>query len=210
MISKFFSQKFKEHWNLNDFKQSVTQGNLGPNFKGVEKFFRGWRAVFLVVLPVSIILNALEDLGRSTSSSDFMFYILFIFVFCLVYYKLWIEEQKYLHFYMWIDNNKDRFLNGESLMYEHSQISIETEFFYFETCFSIIFLTINFHSRPLFFEKENRLLVGLIYTVFATVFGWWGIPWGPIYTIKAIWTNVFGGKIIAISDVIDDINKNNI
>lgn len=26
------------------------------------------------------------------------------------------------------------------------------------------------------------------------VLGWWGIPWGPIYSIHAIFTNLFGGK----------------
>ncbi|MGB7399032.1 J domain-containing protein [Castellaniella sp.] len=26
------------------------------------------------------------------------------------------------------------------------------------------------------------------------VLGWWGIPWGPIYSIQAIFTNLFGGK----------------
>jgi ATP-dependent phosphoenolpyruvate carboxykinase len=24
--------------------------------------------------------------------------------------------------------------------------------------------------------------------------GWWGIPWGPIYTIAAVVTNIRGGK----------------
>ncbi|MBF3764874.1 J domain-containing protein [Burkholderia pseudomallei] len=26
------------------------------------------------------------------------------------------------------------------------------------------------------------------------LFGWWGIPWGPIYSLQAIFTNMFGGK----------------
>jgi len=26
------------------------------------------------------------------------------------------------------------------------------------------------------------------------VLGWWGVPWGPIYSIQAIFTNLFGGK----------------
>ena len=25
-------------------------------------------------------------------------------------------------------------------------------------------------------------------------FGWWGIPWGPIYTLSAIYTQIIGGK----------------
>ena len=26
------------------------------------------------------------------------------------------------------------------------------------------------------------------------IFGWWGFPWGPIYSLHAIFTNMFGGK----------------
>ncbi len=26
------------------------------------------------------------------------------------------------------------------------------------------------------------------------IFGWWGFPWGPIYSLQAIFTNMFGGK----------------
>jgi len=24
--------------------------------------------------------------------------------------------------------------------------------------------------------------------------GWWGIPWGPIYSVQAIFSNLFGGE----------------
>jgi hypothetical protein len=24
--------------------------------------------------------------------------------------------------------------------------------------------------------------------------GWWGIPWGPIYTIQSFWVNFTGGR----------------
>jgi hypothetical protein len=26
------------------------------------------------------------------------------------------------------------------------------------------------------------------------VAGWWGIPWGPIYTIQGVWVNLNGGR----------------
>lgn len=31
-------------------------------------------------------------------------------------------------------------------------------------------------------------------TAVTWVLGWWGIPWGPIYSLQAIFTNMFGGK----------------
>ncbi len=32
------------------------------------------------------------------------------------------------------------------------------------------------------------------YTLLTLLFGWWGIPWGPIYSIQSIYANLNGGK----------------
>lgn len=31
-------------------------------------------------------------------------------------------------------------------------------------------------------------------TAITWVFGWWGFPWGPIYSVQALWVNMLGGK----------------
>lgn len=35
---------------------------------------------------------------------------------------------------------------------------------------------------------------GLPWTALTLVAGWWGIPWGPIFTIQSLVTNFKGGK----------------
>jgi hypothetical protein len=40
---------------------------------------------------------------------------------------------------------------------------------------------------------QNAVLAGLPYSLASLLFGWWGIPWGPIYTISSIWRNTRGG-----------------
>jgi hypothetical protein len=34
----------------------------------------------------------------------------------------------------------------------------------------------------------------LPFTLLSLVLGWWGIPWGPIYTIQSVVINFQGGK----------------
>ena len=41
---------------------------------------------------------------------------------------------------------------------------------------------------------------GLPFTLISALFGWWGIPYGPKYTIESIRTNLKGGK-----DVTDEV-----
>lgn len=48
----------------------------------------------------------------------------------------------------------------------------------------------------------SRFLAGLPYTLFTICAGWWGIPWGPIWTLEAIGRNLRGG-----TDVTDLLAK---
>lgn len=47
---------------------------------------------------------------------------------------------------------------------------------------------------------ENSKLRGFPFTLLSLLFGWWGIPYGPKYTIESILTNTRGGK-----NVTDDV-----
>lgn len=43
---------------------------------------------------------------------------------------------------------------------------------------------------------ESAVSKGLPWTLLTLVAGWWGIPWGPIFTIQSLVTNLKGGKDI--------------
>jgi hypothetical protein len=47
---------------------------------------------------------------------------------------------------------------------------------------------------------KNAIVKGIPYTLLSFFFGWWGIPYGPKYTLESIRTNLRGGK-----DVTDDV-----
>jgi hypothetical protein len=62
-------------------------------------------------------------------------------------------------------------------------------------CISVILLTFKRSSDVYFIRAgENAWVKGLGYTLLSLVAGWWGIPWGPVFTIQALWTNLSGGK----------------
>jgi len=69
------------------------------------------------------------------------------------------------------------------------------KFVLFQYCISIIILTFRRPSDIYFIRQgENAVVKGLPFTLLSLVAGWWGIPWGPIYTIQSIYTNLSGGK----------------
>ena len=79
------------------------------------------------------------------------------------------------------------------------------KFVIFEYAISLLIVTFK-RSSDVYFIKagESTFKYSILFTLVTIVFGWWGIPWGPIYSIGSILTNVSGGK-----DVTREIFKNN-
>ncbi len=79
-------------------------------------------------------------------------------------------------------------------------------FIMYEYCISVLVMTIK-QSSNIYFVKGNQNPVskGLGFSLLSMVMGWWGIPWGPIYTIWALHTNFTGGKNVT-REVIDALS----
>jgi hypothetical protein len=52
---------------------------------------------------------------------------------------------------------------------------------------------------------HSRSSKGLPFTLASLLLGWWGIPWGPIYTLGSIFGNLGGGKDVT-SDVVNSLD----
>jgi hypothetical protein len=79
-----------------------------------------------------------------------------------------------------------------------SQISKEVErgarFVFYQYCISVIILTFKRSSDVYYVPPgESVTTKGLGYSIISLLFGWWGFPWGPIYTIQTVWNNFSGG-----------------
>src|SRR5438093_684538 len=68
-------------------------------------------------------------------------------------------------------------------------------FVLFECCISLIVITLRRPSPVRFLGPgESGVVQGLPYTVVSLLLGWWGLPWGVIYTPLALLTNLAGGR----------------
>jgi len=81
------------------------------------------------------------------------------------------------------------------------------KFVVFQYCFSIIVMTFKRGSDVYFIRaNESTLKYSIGYTLLTFVFGWWGIPWGPIYTIGSLYINLTGGKDVT-KEVLNSLNR---
>jgi len=86
-------------------------------------------------------------------------------------------------------------LEGMTVGQVAEEVRKGARFVYFQYCFSVIILTFR-RSSPVFFVKsgQSSLAKGLPYSLLSLVFGWWGFPWGFIYTPMVLFKNFSGGE----------------
>ena len=90
------------------------------------------------------------------------------------------------------------------------QINRELEsggkFVIYQYTISILVMTFRRSSDIYFIRSDESATVkGLGFTFLSLILGWWGIPWGPIYTIGSIFNNLSGGKDVT-SEIIQSVN----
>ena len=62
-------------------------------------------------------------------------------------------------------------------------------------CISLVVITFRRSSDAYFIPAgESTVGKGLPWTLLTLVMGWWGIPWGPIFTVQSLIVNFKGGK----------------
>jgi hypothetical protein len=87
--------------------------------------------------------------------------------------------------------------NIEGLTAQQLQREVESggKFVFYQYTISIIVLTFK-QSSDIYFIRpgEQAWIKGLPFTVLTLLLGWWGFPWGPIYSIGSLYQNLSGGE----------------
>jgi hypothetical protein len=74
-------------------------------------------------------------------------------------------------------------------------------FVFYEYCISFVVLTLRCPTAVRYLPPADWGVVrGLPYVLVSLLLGWWGVPWGMIYTPLTIFTNLSGGQ-----DVTDQV-----
>jgi hypothetical protein len=80
-------------------------------------------------------------------------------------------------------------------------------FVLFQYCISVLILTFR---RPsdiyLIRAEESAVVKGLPFSLLTLLLGWWGIPWGPIYSVQSLITNFGGGKNVT-AEIMDGFSS---
>ena len=81
-----------------------------------------------------------------------------------------------------------------------AEINRGGRFVFFEYCISLLIFTLRRPTPVVFLRAdESGWLRGLPYTLLSVLFGWWGLPWGVIYTPLCLANNLAGGCDVTLA-----------
>ena len=92
-----------------------------------------------------------------------------------------------------------------------SQLNFELQrggrFVIFQYAISVIILSFRRPSNVYFIRAgEGTTSKSISFTILTFLAGWWGIPFGPIFTVQALVTNFRGGKDVT-KQIVASLNK---
>lgn len=86
-------------------------------------------------------------------------------------------------------------MEGLSAIDLRKQVEAGGRFVVFSYTMSFLLITLRRSSGVVYVGPgESVHLKGLPYTLLSLVLGWWGIPWGFIYTPMSLYHNLRGGQ----------------
>lgn len=88
-----------------------------------------------------------------------------------------------------------------------SEINMGGRFVIYTYTISLLIITFKKPSEVYFLtHNDSGIKHGWLYFLISLILGWWGFPWGPIYTIQSLWYAFF--PIVIDHNEIMDINTN--
>jgi hypothetical protein len=86
-------------------------------------------------------------------------------------------------------------INGMTLSDLEDGVQAGGKLVSYQYCISLFLITFTQPSRIFYIKPgHSRTANGLIYSLMTFIIGWWGVPVGPIYTIRTLIANFAGGK----------------
>lgn len=130
----------------------------------------------------------------------------FLLVFFTAIYLLKIKQaNEYLSrdkLVEWIIQNEEYILAGE-MSYHGLIVTRKTVLVKYCIVYSAIFFTRKDFTNYCVKGSSRSVVVGVGSTVFNLMMGWWGLPWGPIYTPQSIYINTLKTASITVANLLE-------
>ena len=105
-------------------------------------------------------------------------------------------------FKAWLLANAEKIKNKNILFYRGQRIGLETMLVRHHLVFSALVISFRKQTRWIIKEKESRAWHSLAACLYTCFYGWWGFPFGILWTIVALVKNVQGSTSITVQELL--------
>jgi hypothetical protein len=103
------------------------------------------------------------------------------------------HETQAAAFERWLTHNRSAIEHGGSLYANEVLITPATRLTRYQVALSFLIVSFKVPTRIYIVGHHATGFVAALCTVISLALGWWGIPWGPVYTVQVIIRNLRGG-----------------
>jgi hypothetical protein len=102
----------------------------------------------------------------------------------------------------WINNNESKILSGGA---EYNGVIVNKDTVLVKYCivYSAVIFTRKTFSNYCIKGSSRSVRVGILSTLFNLFMGWWGVPWGLIYTPQSLYLNIAKMLSVSVAQVIE-------
>jgi hypothetical protein len=120
-----------------------------------------------------------------------------------VYLYFRAEDRRSAEFLHWLGLSGEH-LRTAPMRYQNKTISADTTVTRYHACFSFLILSTKFESRYYVKGQHNAFVVAGAYSLITLLLGWWGLPWGPVYSVQSLANNFRGGTTTPVRSLLED------
>ena len=104
-------------------------------------------------------------------------------------------------FERWLTQNSTAIERGGALYQNEILITPATRLTRYQVAISFLIVSFKIPTRSYVVGHHATGLVAAACILISIGFGWWGIPWGPIYTVQVIRRNLRGGVSQTVAEL---------
>jgi hypothetical protein len=101
----------------------------------------------------------------------------------------------------WLVEHSHEVASG-SATYHGYPLRLDTKLRTFQTSVSLLLVSFKFSSQFVPEDAPGAARVKWASTLASLLLGWWGIPFGPIFTVSAVYRNARGGNVVTVGDLL--------
>lgn len=151
--------------------------------------------LFLVVGVIDIFLGHFADSGLLLGFAAVLGFFM---------YFLGKQAKEAREFLDWLKANRSSIEQGWAY-YKNRKVTPRSLVTRYQGCVSFILFTTRFRSRYVI-DGRGGAEVNLAFTTLSFLLGWWGLPWGLLFTPQAIYRNLRGGHKKYVSEILPNID----